>query len=461
MKMRNLFPLAFRLTAVAGCTLLASSWNVAWSAEADCSTISDYLDCSSEGRQNDVVFVFDTTGSMGGEIEEMQSAVIGFSDAIKTAGIDYRLGLTEYKDFLAEPCGDPGDFPYKVYNGGVLTADNTEMRSWIQSLEAAGGNDGPESLLAGLAHAVADQQWRPEAGKIVIVITDAPPHIDGHKCNQEDNTLNGIVSQLRKAGIVTHVIGPNHDAIRHIASGTGGAFFEVSDIRDGRKSLTSILNTIAELISCSYHISSSFSYTEKDDVLSIETKLIGGEKKVIPYIPGKSHLTVTACGGASATCSDFELTADTSTGETVYKHTANVAAFRAPAKLTDFSTFVQICNFSTTTQATLHIGKCEKGVTPSPQTPMQEVAGTPACNPAEVCWSTDPYARGYTFYYAPYSDPISSVTLNNVQVIPMGLQRCISGPLSRGTHLYTAVQASNCSGDSKIDTAKLGVVECK
>jgi len=460
MKMRNLFPLAFRLTAVAGCTLLASSWNVAWSAEADCSTISDYLDCSSKGRQNDVVFVFDTTGSMGGEIEEMQSAVIGFSDAIKTAGIDYRLGLTEYKDFLAEPCGDPGDFPYKVYNGGVLTADNTEMRSWIESLEASGGNDGPESLLAGLAHAVTDQQWRPKAGKIAIVITDAPPHDDGHKCNQEGNTLKGIVPQLRKAGIVTHVIGPNHDAIRRIASGTGGAFFEVTDIRDGRKSLTSILGTIAKLISCSYRINSKFSYTEKDDVLSIETKLIGAEEKVLPHIPGKSHLTVTACGGASPDCADFALTADT-TGETVYKHKADVSAFHAPSKLTELSTLVHICDFTTTTQSKLHIGKCEEGVTPVPQTPVLEVTGTPACNPAEVCWSTDPYARDYTFYHAPYSYPISDVTLNNVQVIPMGLQRCISGPLSRGTHLYTAVQASNCSGNSQIDTAKLGVVECK
>ncbi len=460
MKMKNRLSSAFRLTAVAGCTLLASSWNMAW-AQADCSTISEYLDCSSEGRQNDVVFVFDTTGSMGGEIEEMQSAVIGFSDAIAKAGIDYRLGLTEYKDFEGDPCGDPGDFPYKVYNGGVLTEKNTEMRGWIESLEATGGNDGPESLLAGLAHAVADQKWRPDAGKIVIVITDAPPHDDGHKCNQEGNTLKGIVPQLRKAGIVTHVIGPNHDAIRQIASGTGGAFFEVSDIRDGRKSLTSILNTIAELISCSYRIRSAFSYTEKDDVLSIETKLIGKEEKVIPHIPGKSHLTVTACGGASADCADFELTADTSTGETVYKHKADVSAFSAPAKSTDLSTLVQICDFTTTTQATLHIGKCEKNVTPLPQTPVSEVAGTPACNPAEVCWSTDPYARGYTFYYAPYSDPIGEKTLNNVQVLSMELQTCVGGPLPRGTHLYTAVQATNCSGSSEIDIAKLGVVECK
>jgi len=460
MKMKNRLSSAFRLTAVAGCTLLASSWNMAW-AQADCSTISEYLDCSSEGRQNDVVFVFDTTGSMGGEIEEMQSAVIGFSDAIAKAGIDYRLGLTEYKDFEGDPCGDPGDFPYKVYNGGVLTEKNTEMRGWIESLEASGGNDGPESLLAGLAHAAADQKWRPAAGKIVIVITDAPPHDDGHKCNKEGNTLKGIVPQLRKAGIVTHVIGPNHDAIRQIASGTGGAFFEITDIRDERKSLTSILGTIAKLISCSYRIRSAFSYTEKDDVLSIETKLIGKEEKVIPHIPGKSHLTVTACGGASADCADFELTADTSTGETVYKHKADVSAFSAPAKSTDLSTLVQICDFATTTKATLHIGKCQKGVTPVPQTPVLEVAGTPACNPAEVCWSTDPYARGYTFYYAPYSDPIGEKTLNNVQVLSMGLQRCIGGKLPSGTHLYTAVQASNCSGDSKIDIAKLGVVECK
>jgi hypothetical protein len=461
MNIKNPLPSAFRLTALVGCTLLASSWNVAW-AQADCSTISDYLDCKSEGRQNDVVFVFDTTGSMGGEIEDMQSAVIEFSDKIAEAGIDYGLGLTEYKDFETEPCGDPGDFPYKVYNGGALTTDNTEMRTWIESLEATGGNDGPESLLAGLAHAVTDQNWREEAGKIVIVITDAPPHEDGHRCNEEGNTLNESISQLRKAGIVTHVIGPhNNEAVREIAKKTGGAFFEIRDIRDGSRSLSSILNTIAELISCSYRIRSAFSYTEKDDMLSIETKLIGKEEKVIPHIPGQSQLTVTACGGASAECANFELTADTIAGETVYKHKADMSAFRTPAKLTDFSTLVQVCDFSTTTQATLHIGQCEKGVTPTPQIPMLKVSGTPTCQPAEVCWSTDPFARGYTFFYAPYSDPISHVTLNNVQMMSMGLQTCIGGPLAKGTHLYTAVQANNCSGSSEIDTTKLGVVECK
>jgi len=95
--------------AVASCILLATSWNIALSASGavSCNNISNHLDCTSVGRKEDVVFVFDTTGSMGEEIAEMQTAVIDFSDAIATAGIDYNLGLTEYRSFPT--CGVPGD----------------------------------------------------------------------------------------------------------------------------------------------------------------------------------------------------------------------------------------------------------------------------------------------------------------------------------------------------------------
>jgi len=221
-----------RQVAVLGCTLLAASWNIAWaetpetvvepepvliSAAPSCDNIRDYLDCTSEGRQEDIVFVFDTTGSMGDEIDEMRLAVIDFADAIAEAGIDYRLGLTEYKDFpisdqnMGLACGEYDDMAYNVHNDGVMTADKEEMRGWIESLTPSGGNDVPESLLAALAHSITDQQWRPEAHRIAIVITDAPPHPDNDGCNKENNTLEGVIEKLRLAGVVTHVIGPDTD----------------------------------------------------------------------------------------------------------------------------------------------------------------------------------------------------------------------------------------------------------
>lgn len=500
MKTRNYFYSASRRTAVAGCTLLAASWNLAWadhhsdtpsavpSGPATCSNITDYLDCSSEGRQQDVVFVFDTTGSMGDEIAEMQDAVIEFSDAIADGGIDYRLGLTEYKDFkpihgdnATASCGDDDDFPHKVYTvteGETLTPNKNDMRGWIQSLVASGGNDTPESILAALAHTVTDQTWRPGVNRMAIVITDAPAHEDGHACNQEGNTLegpDGMISQLRREGVVTHVIGPadkNEDGsidkkspMYRIASETGGTFFLLCRKNDKDcepVSLTDILGKIVELMTCTYHIRSAFGFSPKDDTLNIEIKLLGAEKKAIPHIEGQSDLTVFACGGATGVsddCAEHDLTPETKdSGETVYTHKDDASAFSDPVKLTDFSTLVKVCDFTTTTpKAPLHIGPCVPGETPKPN--MVELEVSVDGNNAKVSWATDPYARGFTLFYAPYSNPIGEVTLNNIGILPLGLQTSIGAPLPSGTHLYVAVQASNCSGDSDIDVSKLGVIE--
>jgi hypothetical protein len=449
-----------RMGAVVGCTLFAASWNVAYSESAEpvsCDNISDYLDCTSTGRQEDIVFAFDTTGSMGDEIAEMQHAVIEFSDAIAKAGIDYNLGLTEYKDFplleLGLECGEPDDVAYTVHNGGVLTDDNKTMSDWIKSLKASGGNDVPEALLAALAHTVTDQQWRADSHRIAIIITDAPPHPDGDDCNLEDNTLpevngGGVIEKLLLAGIVTHVIGPDESSMRKIANKTGGTFFDIEEIREGKKSITDILGTIAKLISCTYRIRAAFGY--KDNELNIETRLIGKDEKTLPHVTDHTRLTVTACrqDGSSTPCPVYDLDPETITDETVYKQTADVSALSDPADLTDLSTLVKVCDFSTTTKATLHIGECVDGETPAPNEPVLKIS-VEGKN-AEASWGTDPFARGYNLLYAPYSCPMGKVTLNNVAAIPMELKTGIASPLASGTNLYVGVQASNCSGLSPI-----------
>jgi len=439
MRIKNLFR---QMAVIFGSTLLTSSWNVAWSQDLPtspaepptCSNIRDYLDCTSVGRQEDIVFVFDTTGSMGGEITEMQTAVIEFSETIATAGIDYSLGLTEY-----QTCDDN---PYNVYNGGILTQDETVMRDWIQSLTASGG--GSESVLDALAHAVSDHQWRPNSNRIIVLIGDEPP-----QCSAEGNTLDSVISLLRSEGIVTHVIGSNEDSMRRIASETGGSFFEIRST----DSFSSIINSIADLISCTYHTNSVFSY--KGDVLGVETKLIGAEEKTIPHIEGEFELTVSVCRDG-VDCAEFELTPTvTDSGETSYQQTADVAAFKDSVELTDLSVLIKGCGFSTSLNSKLHIGDCVAGVTHMPNVPLLKVFVDG--NDAEAVWDNDPYANGYTFFYAPYSDPISAVTLGNITSMQLGLRTSIGGKLKSGIKLYTAVQAYNCSGDS--DFSNLGVVD--
>ncbi|CCU97435.1 unnamed protein product [Malassezia sympodialis ATCC 42132] len=49
------------------------------------------------------------------------------------------------------------------------------MKEQLNGLFAAGGGDGPEAMTAALK-AASDLDWRPDAAKMAILITDAPPH---------------------------------------------------------------------------------------------------------------------------------------------------------------------------------------------------------------------------------------------------------------------------------------------
>ncbi len=228
-----------------------------------CTTITlDVLDCPSTGdeekeRLAEIVFVFDTTGSMGGEIEDMQNAVISFTNTLSESGIDYNIGLTEYKDFPTGSCGDTDDFAYKIYNDGNLVSDVKTVQGWIESLEASGGADLPESLLAALSHTVEDQNWSSSSNKVVIIITDAAPHADGDECNVEGNRLDDIISLLINQKITTYAVGPDsatdeygYTSILRMTEETGGEFYEIR----GEDDFEDIIDTIAESIRCTFSV---------------------------------------------------------------------------------------------------------------------------------------------------------------------------------------------------------------
>lgn len=96
----------------------------------------------------------------------------------------------------------------------------------------------------------------------------------------------------------------------------------------------------------------------------------------------------------------------------------------------------------------------ECNITSIPQAPQFEV--TTNDYHAQATWTTVAEAQGYTFSYAPYSNPISEVTLDNITSLDLGTQTTIAGELASGTTLYLAVQAYNCSGISPY--SNLGIV---
>jgi hypothetical protein len=123
----------------------------------------------------DVVFVLDTTGSMGGLLEGAKRKIWAIANQVASGQPrpDVRFGLVGYRDH-----GD--DYVTRVH---ALTEDMDEIYGHLVGFRAEGGGDTPEHVNQALADALRKMQWR-DGDKVlrqIFLVGDAPPHegLDG------------------------------------------------------------------------------------------------------------------------------------------------------------------------------------------------------------------------------------------------------------------------------------------
>jgi Mg-chelatase subunit ChlD len=125
-----------------------------------------------EQSRIEVVFVLDTTGSMGGLIQAAKEKIWSIATTMTSAqsAPEIRMGLVAYRDR-----GD--DYVSRVVD---LSSDLDTMYATLMDLQANGGGDGPESVNQALHDAVHRISWSQDDNtyKVVFLIGDAPPHMD-------------------------------------------------------------------------------------------------------------------------------------------------------------------------------------------------------------------------------------------------------------------------------------------
>lgn len=114
----------------------------------------------------DVVFLTDTTGSMGGTIANVIS---GFASVASTVGAlgDVNFAVQEYKDI-----GDAFEWRQNT----AMTGNLTDVQNGINLYSAGGGGDTPEANLQALFNAANSTAWRPGSTRFVVWSGDAPGH---------------------------------------------------------------------------------------------------------------------------------------------------------------------------------------------------------------------------------------------------------------------------------------------
>ncbi|MFA5183056.1 MAG: VWA domain-containing protein [Syntrophales bacterium] len=148
-----------------------------------------------ENTPLDILFIMDTTGSMGEEISRLKNTIeiINLNLASLSSKPKIRFGMVLYKDR-----GD--EYVTQVI---PLTADLEKFRAVLNQVIAGGGGDNPEDLQSALQDSIEKIKWNKDGIRLCYIITDATAHLDyGQKY-----TYVNAVHDARQGGIKMFTIG--------------------------------------------------------------------------------------------------------------------------------------------------------------------------------------------------------------------------------------------------------------
>jgi hypothetical protein len=127
----------------------------------------------------DIVFAFDTTGSMGGVIHAAQTNALIIMQDLNNLISDLQFGVIDMEDYPVDPYGIPGvNEAYRLRQR--LTYNQDAIWVAINALAANQGGDLPETYTRVIHEAYSDSRigWRENSRHLLLVFGDSVAHDD-------------------------------------------------------------------------------------------------------------------------------------------------------------------------------------------------------------------------------------------------------------------------------------------
>ncbi len=215
----------------------------------------------------DIVFLADTTGSMGGAIANVKTGATNIMNTVRAAQADSQFGVASYKDFNCDATPYSLDTPVTATIATAQTAINT----W----SASGGCDEPEAQLNALTQIATSGStgFRAGSSRIVVWFGDAPGHDPSNGA-----TLASTITALQAANI--RVIAVSTGANRldltgqatAVSTATGGLFQSgVDDAAVAAAILAALQNlpvTVTPVVSCDSGLTVTLVATSPETITS-------------------------------------------------------------------------------------------------------------------------------------------------------------------------------------------------
>jgi Mg-chelatase subunit ChlD len=165
----------------------------------------------------DLVFLVDATGSMGDEIAKLKSSMRAIAQQIAQlpGQPDTCFGLVAYRDR-----GDA--FLTRTHD---FTDDLGAFQSVLARVQAGGGGDTPEALNEALHEVVHGLSWRADAARLVVLVADAPPHLDYGGPQYDQDMQAALAKGIKLFAVGASGLDPVGEYVfRQIAQYTAGRF---------------------------------------------------------------------------------------------------------------------------------------------------------------------------------------------------------------------------------------------
>jgi Ca-activated chloride channel family protein len=193
------------------------------------------------GPKVDVLFVLDATGSMQPQIDGVRRGIADFAKQLSERGLDERVGLVAFRDEKV------GEKPQVLkFNGDCFTNEYAEFQRAVSDVSAAGGGDDPESSYDALRLA-ARQPFRKQATRVLLLITDAPPHLP----DRVTQSIEEVRLELKNSGISQlHIVVNARDLQDYapLQQMSRGEVFELGRVGTGAGGFDALLPVIGESI---------------------------------------------------------------------------------------------------------------------------------------------------------------------------------------------------------------------
>ncbi len=191
------------------------------------SRLTEFLSQPTATPALDLLFMFDTTGSMYSHLDEVRTHLAEIVREIHTETPEARVAIMAYGDH----CDEGTTYLVK---GCEFSTDTEQLVNFIHTVEKTGGGDAPEAIEDALWEANR-LGWAEMSGKALVLVGDAPSHSVSECPYHRDYRAEAKRLFGRSVRIYTVLCGSDESARRtfaRLAGESGGKLLPLANIRD-------------------------------------------------------------------------------------------------------------------------------------------------------------------------------------------------------------------------------------